>query len=75
MKTIRAIVQFTAPEFELVRLLSEDGELTVSIGKRTEGVDWRTLREGQVLECDLDIWEHATRVARARIVKCTPSER
>lgn len=68
MKTVRAVVQFAIPEFELVRLVSEDGELTMSVGKRTEGVDWRTLREGQVLECDLDMWEHATRVARARVV-------
>ena len=52
----------------LAYLLLEDGELSMSVGKRTEGVDWRTLREGQVLECALDLWEHATRVVRARVV-------
>lgn len=68
MMTVRAVVQFAIPEFELVHLLSEDGELTMCVGKRTKGVNWRTLREGQVLECDLDMRENATRVVRARIV-------
>ena len=52
----------------LVYLLLENGELSMSVGKRTEGVDWRTLREGRVLECALDLWEHATRVFRMRVV-------
>jgi hypothetical protein len=52
----------------LAYLLLENGELSMSVGKRTEGVDWRTLREGQVLECALGLWEYATRVVRARVV-------
>ncbi|TXI83940.1 MAG: hypothetical protein E6Q40_10200 [Cupriavidus sp.] len=66
-KTMRATVQFSIPEFELVRLLADDGETTLSVGKLTEGIDWRTLREGQVLICELDLWEHATRVVRATL--------
>lgn len=67
MKTMRATVATLIPEFHLVHLLA-DGERTLSVGEDTEGVDWRTLRVGQVLECDLDIWEHASRVVRARVV-------
>jgi hypothetical protein len=40
----------------LAYLLLEDGKRSTSIGERTEGVDWRILREVQVLECDLDLW-------------------
>jgi hypothetical protein len=60
--TVRALVH----EFELVHLQGPDG-LTLSIGKRTEGVDWRQLQVGQRVECDF-VGQNATRVIRARVL-------
>jgi hypothetical protein len=48
--------------------LVEDIELSPSADMPTEGVDRGTMREGQVLEFVLDLWEHAIRVARPRVV-------
>lgn len=56
-------------EFELVHLEGPDG-LTLCIGEGTAGVDWRQLRLGQRLECEVE-GEHAVRVVRARLL---PSE-
>ena len=61
-----AIVAALVPEFELVRLEAA-GDLTVSIGKRTPGIDWRELQVGQRVECDIE-GEYATRVVRARLL-------
>ncbi|PZP31205.1 MAG: hypothetical protein DI603_12600 [Roseateles depolymerans] len=61
-----AIVAALVPEFELVRL-ETTGDLTVSIGKRTPGIDWRELQVGQRVECDIE-GEYATRVVRARLL-------
>jgi hypothetical protein len=36
--------------------LLEDGELSISVDKGTEG-DGRTLRDGKVPECALALWE------------------
>lgn len=61
-----AIVMAVVPEFELVRLEAA-GDLNVSIGKRTPGIDWRELQVGQRVECDIE-GEYATRVVRARLL-------
>jgi hypothetical protein len=52
----------------LAYILLEAGELSMSVGKRTEGVDWKNLREGQVLERAPNLWGYATRVVPARVV-------
>jgi hypothetical protein len=54
------------PEFELVKLEAL-GDLSVSIGKRTPGIDWRELQIGQRVECDIE-GEFATRVVRAKLL-------
>lgn len=57
--TVSAVVE----EFELVRLEIGDGD-TLTIGKRTNGVDWRALKVGQRVLCDVS-GSYATRVERA----------
>lgn len=64
-----ATVAFVIEEFELVRLVGP-GDLTLSIGERTAGIDWRQLRPGQRVECEVE-GEHATRVVRARLLPST----
>ena len=61
-----AIVAAVVPEFELVRL-EGPGDLTVSIGQGTPGIDWRELLVGQRVECDVE-GEYATRVVCARVL-------
>ncbi|NCT84097.1 MAG: hypothetical protein GXC94_13175 [Comamonadaceae bacterium] len=52
-RTIEVLVTVSVviSEFELVHAESDDGQLTISIGKRTSGVDWRSLTPGQRLRC------------------------
>ena len=52
-RTIEVLVTVSVvvSEFELVKAESDDGQLTISIGKRTSGVDWRCLTPGQRLRC------------------------
>lgn len=71
MKTelVEATVSVVLPEFELVKLELGNGD-TLSIGKRTEGVDWRALNVGQRLLCLVE-GEHATRVLRAELILST----
>lgn len=64
-----ATVAVVIEEFELVHLEGPDG-LTLCIGEGSAGVDWRQLRLGQRLECEVE-GEHAVRVVRARLL---PSE-
>lgn len=68
MKAERVVAVVTAlvHDFELVRL-EAPGDLTLSIGRRTPGVDWRQLRVGQRVECDF-VGHNATRVIRARVL-------
>lgn len=61
-----AVVAAVLPEFELVRL-EAPGDLTVSIGRRTPGIDWRELQVGQRVECDVE-GAYATRVVHARLL-------
>ena len=61
-----ATVVALVPEFELVHL-EAPGDLTVSIGRRTPGIDWRELQIGQRVECDVE-GAYATRVVRARLL-------
>lgn len=63
---VRATVVFVVEEFEVVHLEGPDG-LTLCVGKRTEGVDWRQLQPGQQLECELE-GHHAIRVVRAKLL-------
>lgn len=71
MKTelVEATVSVVLPEFELVKLELGNGD-TLSISKRTDGVDWRALKVGQRLLCLVE-GEHATRVLRAELILST----
>lgn len=71
MKTelVEATVSVVLPEFELVKLELGNGD-TLSITKRTDGVDWRALKVGQRLLCLVE-GEHATRVLRAELIPST----
>jgi hypothetical protein len=64
---VLAIVSILIPELELVRAESDDGELTLSLGELTQGVDWRLLKEGQRLRCTVEFrgW---TRVLKAEVL-------
>lgn len=65
---VEAIVTVLIPEFELVHLVALDGSgNSLSIGEGVDGVDWRELRLGQRLMCDVE-GEHSTRVTRAEIL-------
>ncbi|TXI16802.1 MAG: AbrB/MazE/SpoVT family DNA-binding domain-containing protein [Roseateles sp.] len=68
-KTIEvlATVAVLVPEFELARAETDDGQLTLSIGKRTLGVAWQRLQVGQRLRCIVQVggW---TRVLRAEVL-------
>jgi hypothetical protein len=63
-----ATVKVVVSEFELVQAESDDGELTLSIGERTAGVDWRDLRVGQQLLCIARVGA-ATRVLSAQVMR------
>lgn len=67
-KTRRMVgtVSVLIPMFELVHLETEDGR-TLSIGEGTQGVDWRTLNEGQRVQCDVS-GEHSLRVEFAQLL-------
>lgn len=64
---VLAVVSLLIPEFELVRAESDDGELTLSLGELTQGVDWRRLEVGQRLRCTVQLGG-ATRVLRAELL-------
>jgi hypothetical protein len=49
-RTIRATVFAVVPEFKQVRLQSSDGH-HYAITAKTPGIDWKSLREGQCVEC------------------------
>lgn len=68
-KTIEvlATVAVLVPEFELARAESDDGQLTLSLGKRTQGVAWRRLKVGQRLRCIVQVGG-GTRVLRAEVL-------
>ena len=51
---VEAVVTVVIEEFELVHADTVDGD-TLSIGARTRGVDWRDLRIGQRLACQVEI--------------------
>lgn len=65
---VLATVSVLIHEFELVHAESDDGELTVSIGRQTTGVDWRELQVGQRLRCIVQVGG-GTRVLRAEVVR------
>ena len=48
---VQAKVVVIINEFELVHAETDDGQLTLSIGESTPGVDWRCLAVGQRLDC------------------------
>jgi hypothetical protein len=68
METMKAVVSALVHEFHFVQLEAEDGETTLCIGKRTEGVDWRMLELGQRLICEVDT-QNMARVVRARLLE------
>lgn len=61
-----ATVAALIPEFELVHLTAP-GDLTLSIGRGTPGVDWRELQLGQRLLCEVE-GEHSSRVVHATVM-------
>jgi hypothetical protein len=69
MRTIevRARVVLIINEFELVHAETDDGQLTLSIGEYTPGVDWRYLAVGQRLRCVVRTGA-GTRVLRAEVL-------
>lgn len=62
-----ATVTVLIPEFELVHAEAPDG-ITLSIGERTKGVDWKTLEVGQLLRCVAEVG-NATRVLSAEVIR------
>lgn len=65
---VLATVSVLVHEFELVRAESDDGQLTISIGERTQGVDWRELKVGQRLRCVVQVGG-GTRTLSAMLVR------
>lgn len=66
VERVAAVVTALVHDFLLVHL-EAPGDLTLSIGRRTPGVDWRQLQVGQRVECDF-VGHNATRVIRARVL-------
>lgn len=62
-----ATVSVLVPGFEVVHAESDEGDLTLSLGEHTQGVNWRHLKEGQRLRCTVELrgW---TRVLRAEVL-------
>lgn len=69
---VLATVAVLVPEFELARAESDDGQLTLSVGKRTQGIAWRRLKVGQRLRCIVQVGG-GTRVLRAEVLPMTAS--
>lgn len=69
---VLATVAVLVPEFELARAETDDGQLTLSIGKRTPGVAWQRLLVGHRLRCIVQVggW---TQVLRAEVLPMTAS--
>ena len=65
-RTVDAVVTLLIPMFEVVHLETQDG-LTLCVGEGTPGVDWRDLRVGQRLRCELEAG--VTRVLRAQVLE------
>ncbi len=64
---VQATVRFISSEFDFAHAETDDGELTLSIGKGATGVDWRTLVVGQRLRCVVQTGA-GTRVLRADVL-------
>lgn len=64
---VLATVAVLVPEFELARAESDDGQLTLSLGRGTQGIAWRRLKVGQRLRCIAQVGE-GTRVLRAEVL-------
>lgn len=62
-RKVVAVVSVIVEEFETVHLEVGNGN-TLVIGKRTQGINWRTLRVGQRVLCDVS-GTYATRVEQA----------
>lgn len=62
-----ATVAVLVPEFELAHAESDDGQLTLSLGKKTLGIDWQRLKVGQRLRCIVQVGG-GTRVLRAEVL-------
>lgn len=54
-------------EFELVKVDSDDGSLSFSVGKQTKGVDWKALHVGMRLRCIVKIGG-GSRVLSAKVI-------
>ncbi len=67
VRRVVATVSVLVPEFELVKLEIGDGD-SLTIGRRTLGVDWRELRVGQRLLCTVT-GVHAVRVEEAQLLE------
>ncbi|MDY0744796.1 hypothetical protein SNE35_09770 [Paucibacter sp. R3-3] len=65
-RVVEAVVTVIIEEFELVHL-EAPGDLTLSIGELTPGVQWQDLRVGQRLRCRIE-GVHATRVLHAEVI-------
>lgn len=51
-RKVVATVSVVVEEFEMVRLEIGNGD-TLAIGKRTKGVEWRALKVGQRVLCEV----------------------
>lgn len=71
MRTIEVqatvVVIISVSSFELVHAETDDGQLTLSIGESTPGVDWRCLEVGQRLQCVVRTGA-GTRVLSAKVL-------
>lgn len=65
-RIVEAVVTVLIPEFEVVHLETAEG-VTLCVGEGTRGVDWRDLRVGQRLRCQLEAG--VTRVLQAQVLE------
>jgi len=70
LEVVEAIVTAVIPEFELVHAACLNGD-TFSIGERTTGIEWKSLRLGDKLRLEVE-GNSITRVLRATLLAAAP---
>lgn len=65
---VEATVTLVLDMFQLVHAETDDGELSLSIGRHVAGLDWRTLRAGDRIRCIVETGP-ATRVLTAVVFR------